>query len=509
MSSSGKGDGRVVLSREPAPINSQFSDLSSPLSDPPPFVRRRLSSRSSSSSSVDSRMLGNDLSFTMSDRMTAGASSSSFASDRTHNDSSSAAAAAFGEGPPLLNGSAPPAFSSGANISSGLPAGSSGSRRDHSGFKSCLSVSTMSPPRTAVEIPNLPLLFKEAPQLVKAFVADLKGVKLINWEIRLPFFGDAAREEAVTALNHVYAGTCARTLSQFLCHPVDTVKTRMQIKDPPKKLRKWRKKIVKKAIGIGPVDIDNWFFKGPGDLYRGVWGAILGTIPNAALYFVAYESVKRRLEKKKLNPGLVHLTSASVGTIAASIVRVPADTLKHRVQAYMHTNVFEAFVAVVSTNGIGGLYRGFLPTLMRDVPEIVIQFGVYERARMFLQRQRKVEKLSTPEHLLLGAFAGAVAATCTMPLDLVKTRQQCGAGALAIHQIIRQVYAESGVVGLTAGLGPRVFHVSLMSAAFFGLFEFCKMQIKPDRTSLDKLFLPKIWNKPRDKIWKRQFVYTG
>lgn len=79
------------------------------------------------------------------------------------------------------------------------------------------------------------------------------------------------------------------TPMQVICHPVDTVKTRMQIKDPTKKLKKWRRKISKKAFELGPLDIDNWFFKGPGDLFRGVWGAVLGTIPNAMLYFVAYE----------------------------------------------------------------------------------------------------------------------------------------------------------------------------------------------------------------------------
>lgn len=73
-------------------------------------------------------------------------------------------------------------------------------------------------------------------------------------------------------------------------HPVDTVKTRMQVRDPPKKLRKWRKNIASHHIGIGPVGVDNWFFKGPADLYRGVTGAILGTVPNALLYFAAYES---------------------------------------------------------------------------------------------------------------------------------------------------------------------------------------------------------------------------
>jgi hypothetical protein len=64
----------------------------------------------------------------------------------------------------------------------------------------------------------------------------------------------------------------------------------MQIRDPPKKLRKWRKNIASHHIGIGPVGVDNWFFKGPADLYRGVVGAFLGTVPNALLYFGAYES---------------------------------------------------------------------------------------------------------------------------------------------------------------------------------------------------------------------------
>jgi len=227
-------------------------------------------------------------------------------------------------------------------------------------------------------------------------------------------------------------------------------------------------------------------------------------VPNALLYFAAYETSKQNLEKY-LPPGVVHVASASVGTLVSSIVRVPADTLKHRVQAYMHTNVFEAFRSVVTAEGVGGLYKGFWPTLMRDVPEIVIQFGVYEKLRSVVQEKRKVAKLTTPEHLLLGACAGAIAATFSMPLDLVKTRQQCGTKQ-AIPFIVASVIREKGVAGLFSGLGARTVHVSLMSALFFGLFEYCKLVIKPHRTGHDKLLMPKIWTKKRDKVWKRQFV---
>jgi solute carrier family 25 S-adenosylmethionine transporter 26 len=60
----------------------------------------------------------------------------------------------------------------------------------------------------------------------------------------------------------------------------------------------------------------------------------------------------------------------------------------------MHPNVFEAFRSVVTAEGIGGLYKGFWPTLLRDVPEIAIQFGVYEKLRGVVQAKRNVTKLT-------------------------------------------------------------------------------------------------------------------
>lgn len=53
-------------------------------------------------------------------------------------------------------------------------------------------------------------------------------------------------------------------------------------------------------------------------------------------------------------------------------------------------------------------------------------------------------KLRTYEHLALGGAAGALAASVTMPLDYLKTRQQCGA-AQSIPSLIRAVVAEHGV----------------------------------------------------------------
>lgn len=34
---------------------------------------------------------------------------------------------------------------------------------------------------------------------------------------------------------------------------------------------------------------------------------------------------------------------------------------------------------IITSEGVKGLYQGLLPTLLRDVPEIAIQFALYEK----------------------------------------------------------------------------------------------------------------------------------
>ena len=51
--------------------------------------------------------------------------------------------------------------------------------------------------------------------------------------------------------------------------------------------------------------------------------------------------------------------------------------------------------------------------------------------RRVTQQRRRVTKLATWEHLLLGGMSGAVAAAATCPLDALKTAQQVVVGGAA------------------------------------------------------------------------------
>ncbi|CAD7700020.1 unnamed protein product [Ostreobium quekettii] len=326
---------------------------------------------------------------------------------------------------------------------------------------------------------------------------------------------------AVAALSdtvrHVIAGTFARTMAQAFVHPIDTIKTRLQVRSPPEAVRLWKKKTKASAVEVQVVrkifKFRNYLVKGPADVYLGLTGAILGTLPTALVYFATYECTKEWMAGRSeddSNSPFTHLMSASAGAVASSIVRVPTDTMRHRVQAYMHSNIFQAGIYIARKEGMRGLYAGFLPTLLRDVPEIAVQFALYERLRVSLERHRKKRKLQTWEHLILGGACGACAAVLTMPLDVAKTTMQCGRTKAPLIQALTNTLRDKGVKGLFVGMYPRITQVATMSAVFFTLFEFWKLQLKPVRFREpgDRLLSPKIYGKRRTKVWKRQFVVS-
>jgi len=66
-------------------------------------------------------------------------------------------------------------------------------------------------------------------------------------------------------------------MAQTFIHPIDTIKTRLQIRSPPKAVKSWKKHIKKNAFyiqvkGKQVIKFKNWMAKGPGDVYLGVTG---------------------------------------------------------------------------------------------------------------------------------------------------------------------------------------------------------------------------------------------
>lgn len=268
-------------------------------------------------------------------------------------------------------------------------------------------------------------------------------------------------ERGTTAQFDVFAGACCRTLAQTFIHPLDTVKTRLQVLPSSTGLPVFAGSFLEPRVALAGVR----------NLYLGLSGAVLGTLPTAVIYFATYETVKRSLGDR--SPGVVHLCAAASGACVSSFVKVPMDVLKHRVQAYFYANIGEAAKTILRKDGVPGLYKGFRATMLRDVPETILQFTVYQYLQnFFFPHGATCSGSKSRSSLLIGAAAGAVASTVTTPLDVIKTYMQCSpeAGRRGFLPCTLSILKHQGLKGLFAGMGPRVLQTTLMSAVFFACY---------------------------------------
>ena len=183
---------------------------------------------------------------------------------------------------------------------------------------------------------------------------------------------------------------------------------------------------------------------------------------------------------KQLNGGnehwLHHSFSASCGEVAACFVRVPTAVVTQRMQVGQYASYPEAMAKIFAESGISTFFIGYWTTVAREIPFSFIQFPIYEGLKKAIGWSQGKEPTPT-QGAFCGSFAGAVAATATCPLDVVKTRMMLGAktkgGDLYVGtwNSLTTIYKEEGWAMLFSGLGPRVGWITIGGFVFFGAYE--------------------------------------
>lgn len=320
---------------------------------------------------------------------------------------------------------------------------------------------------------------------------EIKGENLQNIQIK---------ETGPPIIIHGISGGLAGTLADAVLHPLDTLKTRMQGQLTSKSV---------KYSGFLPTISIIIKEEGIRGLFGGFSASLLGSLSGQTMYFLSYELVKRKLLDMHVTPEASYFVAGGLADVAASLLYVPSEVLKTRLQlqgrynnphslsAHNYKNTYDAITSIYKKRGVGGLYHGWGATLLRDVPYSAIQFTIYESMKKYFIRTScngDPAKLSSIHDLSSGATAGAIAGGLTTPLDVCKTYLQTqhrkprastflSAAAEEISKVhnvsytgifsaLRGVYTSSGVSGLFAGVGVRMVWTSSQSMLMFFLYEF-------------------------------------
>lgn len=287
-------------------------------------------------------------------------------------------------------------------------------------------------------------------------------------ERRKPFASVSTGEEKPfdffrTLFEGFIAGGTAGVVVETALYPIDTIKTRLQA-----------------VRGGGKINL-----KG---LYSGLAGNLAGVLPASALFVGVYEPTKQTLLKMFPDnlSAAAHLSAGAIGGLAASLIRVPTEVIKQRMQTGQFTSAPDAVRLIASKEGFKGLYAGYGSFLLRDLPFDAIQFCIYEQLRIGYKAAAQRD-LNDPENAIIGAFAGALTGAITTPLDVIKTRLMVQGSAnqyKGIFDCVQTIVREEGPPALLKGIGPRVLWIGIGGSIFFGVLESTKRFLAQRRPTL-------------------------
>jgi solute carrier family 25 citrate transporter 1 len=179
------------------------------------------------------------------------------------------------------------------------------------------------------------------------------------------------------------------------------------------------------------------------------------------------------------------------------MVVTPAEVCKTRMQSQYHsmmdpaqmqhrkyTNVVQTAMTIVREEGLSALYKGLVPTMLRQGLNQAVNFTAYNKIKTKVMDWQQTEQLQAWQSLLIGGLSGGMGPLCNNPLDVVKTRLQkqvIVAGKTpqysGLIQACMLIAKEEGVLALWKGITPRLMRVMPGQAITFMTYEAASRQL--------------------------------
>ncbi|PSN50100.1 Solute carrier family 25 member 40 [Blattella germanica] len=208
-------------------------------------------------------------------------------------------------------------------------------------------------------------------------------------------------------------------------------------------------------------------------LWSGLSPTLVLAVPATVVYFVTYENLRLFFKDRRggVQPYWGPLVAGATARFWAVSLVSPLELIQ----------IAQALKSLLHYHGTLGLFKGLGSTLLRDVPFSAIYWFHYETFKSLLTQGAPSFTVS----FVSGATAGAIAAMCTNPFDVVKTHQQIELGEKEIYleppkkgstmlKTMHNIYIRNGITGLWAGITPRLVKVAPACAIMISTFEYGK-----------------------------------
>ncbi|KAG7112595.1 Succinate/fumarate mitochondrial transporter like protein [Verticillium longisporum] len=294
-----------------------------------------------------------------------------------------------------------------------------------------------------------------------------------------------------SAATNLIAGGAAGMMEALACHPLDTIKVRMQLSRRARQPGAPKRGFVRTGVEIVKRET-------PLALYKGLGAVMTGIVPKMAIRFTSFETYKQLLADKSTGVNIRCAAGLAAGVTEAVAVVTPMEVIKIRLQAQHHSmadpldvpkyrNAAHALFTVVKEEGVGALYRGVSLTALRQGSNQAVNFTAYSYFKEALknwQPQYEGTNLPSWQTTCIGLVSGAMGPLSNAPIDTIKTRLQktpaeFGTSAWSrITKIAADMFKQEGFHAFYKGITPRIMRVAPGQAVTFTVYEYIKERLE-------------------------------
>ena len=260
------------------------------------------------------------------------------------------------------------------------------------------------------------------------------------------------------------SGAIAGGIEATVIWPTEYTKTLLQLD---------KSSTVKKYNGI--IDCAKQQIKknGPLSLYRGLVPTLTFAIPKAGIRFGGYNYFNNII-KNNTNEGNETVKSLFAGIGAgfseAVLVVTPQETIKTKL-IESNYGFYNGVKSIINESGYKGLYKGLLPTIIKQSSNQGIRFMTYGTYKnVILNNYNEITSLQS---LFGGMISGFTSTMLNNPIDMIKTRMQ-GIESneyKSTMDCIKKVYQKEGFMAFYKGVGARLLRVVPGQGIVFASYE--------------------------------------
>jgi hypothetical protein len=209
-----------------------------------------------------------------------------------------------------------------------------------------------------------------------------------------------------------------------------------------------------------------------------------------------------------LSDSTLTFLSAGLAFIASSIVLVPGELLKQRLQMGQIPSLSAGVSQILKDEGVGGFFTGYSAVCYRDVPYTMLELGMYDTfkgAYLSVKNKRLAARTAAAnrrtrggsgelkEHkdvgitqfdeIMTAALTGGLVGYLTNPLDCVKTKLMTSPHLypLGFPQALTDQITSSGLASLFDGGGARVLWLMPFTAIYLPCYDMIKRKMSNRR----------------------------